>query len=85
MSVTYCSQRLKTYAKRCGVLVKLKKPHQERRVDLPTIGLQTVAVAAEAGLSGIACEAHQTLVVDAAGVGAAADGAGLFVTALSIS
>jgi hypothetical protein len=27
LSVTYCSQRLKTYAKRCGVLVK---PHQLR-------------------------------------------------------
>ncbi len=68
-----------------GVLIKLKKPQQERRVDLPTIGRQTVALVAEAGLGGIAFEAHQTLVVDAESVGAAADEAGLFVTALSLS
>src|SRR6202007_2353949 len=39
-----------------GVLVKAAKPGQERRADLPTIGLRTVANAAAAGLRGIAVE-----------------------------
>jgi DUF1009 family protein len=65
-----------------GVLVKMKKPRQERRVDLPTIGEGTVARAAAAGLAGIAVEAGGALVVDRAAVAAAADAAGLFVVGI---
>lgn len=62
-----------------GVLVKICKPGQERRVDLPTIGTQTVKSVVEAGLAGIAVEAGSTVVVDRAAVIAAADAAGVFV------
>ena len=62
-----------------GVLVKLAKTGQERRVDLPTIGATTVRVAAEAGLRGIAVEAHAALVVGRAAVVREADARGLFV------
>ena len=62
-----------------GVLVKIAKPGQERRADLPTIGVRTVEAAAKAGLRGIAVEAGAALVVDRAAVAAAADGAALFV------
>lgn len=62
-----------------GVLVKLPKPGQERRVDLPTIGRATVARAAAARLRGIALAAGQALVLDRAEVAAAADVAGIFV------
>lgn len=62
-----------------GVLVKLEKPGQERRADLPTIGPTTVVEAAAAGLQGIAVEAGVTLVLDRAEVIRAADAAGLFV------
>ncbi|HEU0157369.1 MAG TPA: UDP-2,3-diacylglucosamine diphosphatase LpxI, partial [Stellaceae bacterium] len=55
-----------------GVLVKLEKPGQERRADRPTIGPQTVALAAETGLRGIAVEAGATIVVDRDEVVAAA-------------
>lgn len=44
-----------------GVLIKIAKHQQEQRVDLPTIGLETVHKALEAGLRGIAVEAGQTL------------------------
>jgi DUF1009 family protein len=64
---------------RGGVLVKVKKPEQEARVDLPVIGVQTVEGAAAAGLVGIAIEAGAALVVDRDAVVAAADRAGLFV------
>lgn len=62
-----------------GVLVKVAKPDQQRKVDLPTIGAGTVSAAAAAGLRGIAIEAGSALVVDRDRVAAAADEAGLFV------
>jgi hypothetical protein len=62
-----------------GVLVKCAKPSQERRIDLPTIGVTTLGKAAEAGLRGVAVEQGGALIVDRAAVAAAADAAGLFV------
>jgi DUF1009 family protein len=62
-----------------GVLVKVRKPGQEQRVDLPAIGVGTVKAAAAAGLRGIAIEAGGALVIDRESVAAAADKAGLFV------
>jgi len=62
-----------------GVLVKLVKPGQDRRADLPTIGVGTIRAAAAAGLRGIAFEAGGTLLADRAACIAAADDAGLFL------
>ncbi len=70
---------------RGGVLVKIAKPGQDRRADLPTIGARTVAAAAAVGLSGIAIEAGSTLLMDRAAVVAAADAAGLFVVGIAAS
>ncbi len=47
-----------------GVLVKICKPGQERRVDLPTIGTTTIDNVAAAGLRGIAIEAGGALIVN---------------------
>ena len=66
-----------------GVLVKLKKPRQERRADLPTIGPATVRAAAEAGLAGIAVHAGNCIIVDRQDVVEAADRRGLFVVGVS--
>lgn len=44
-----------------GVLIKIAKSQQEQRVDLPTIGLETIHQALKAGLRGIAVEAGRTL------------------------
>jgi len=62
-----------------GVLVKTEKPGQEKRADRPTIGPQTVRLAAESGLRGIAAEAGATLVLDRAEVIRLANEAGFFV------
>ncbi len=62
-----------------GVLIKFPKSGQETRVDLPTIGPDTVRRAAAAGLGGIAVAADATIVVDQAEVIRIADEAGLFV------
>jgi DUF1009 family protein len=66
-----------------GVLVKLAKPGQERRADLPTIGVRTITAARAAGLRGIAVEAGATIVIDRRGVAAAAVAAGIFVVGLA--
>lgn len=68
-----------------GVLVKLVKPGQDRRVDMPTIGPATVAAAAAAGLAGIAMEAGGCLLAERAATVAAADAAGLFLLGLDPS
>ena len=62
-----------------GVLVKAPKPNQDRRFDLPTIGPQTVAGAARAGLAGIAVVAESTIVAEVDRIATAADHAGIFV------
>lgn len=64
---------------RGGVLVKSCKPQQDRRLDLPAIGLRTVRKAFEAGLEGIAVEAGASLLLDREAVIGAADKLGIFV------
>lgn len=65
--------------KRSGVLVKCAKPGQERRIDLPTVGPDTVRRAAEAGLAGIAIAANDVLIVNRDEFIQSANEAGLFV------
>ena len=65
-----------------GVLVKLAKPGQDRRLDLPAVGPDTVRNAAAAGLAGIAFGAGATVLLDREATVAAADAAGLFLLAL---
>ena len=47
-----------------GVLVKLRKPNQDMRIDLPTIGVKTIENAHESGLRGVAVHAGNALIVD---------------------
>lgn len=67
-----------------GVLVKIAKPGQDRRIDLPSVGPVTVEAAVAAGLRGIAVEAGGALVVDRDTVVGAADVSGLFVVAIAV-
>ncbi len=68
-----------------GVLVKVSKPQQDARLDLPTIGTATVEKAAAAGLAGVAVQAGGSLTVDRAAVGALADRLGLFVVGIEVT
>lgn len=47
-----------------GVLVKAPKPGQEERIDMPTIGPETIERAAEAGLAGVAVAARHVLLAE---------------------
>lgn len=67
----------------CGVLVKVPKPDQELRVDLPTIGVRTIENAHAAGLAGVAVREGAALIVDRDDVRTAADSLGLFVYAFT--
>jgi hypothetical protein len=64
-----------------GVLVKLPKPGQDLRVDMPAIGPDTIRRAAEAGLAGIIIAAGQVLLIDRAATLADVEAAGLFLRA----
>lgn len=46
------------------ILVKLRKPQQDMRIDLPTIGLTTIENMHKSGLKGIAIHAGNALIVD---------------------
>jgi DUF1009 family protein len=62
--------------------VKAPKSGQDLRFDMPTLGPQTIARAAAAGLAGIAIVAGNTIVAEPQQMVEAADAAGLFVTGL---
>lgn len=65
-----------------GVLVKIRKPQQDKRLDLPTVGPQTIENAGDAGLRGVAILADETLIVDRDKMIELADNKGLFIVAL---
>lgn len=68
--------------KRAGtppVLVKLKKPQQDARFDLPALGISTLREAVAAGFCGIAAEAGGAILVDRDEVIKFADASGLFI------
>lgn len=65
-----------------GVLVKICKPQQDLRLDLPSIGPDTVEQAAAAGLRGIAVHAGRSLVLDRERVAQIADQHRIFVTGI---
>ena len=62
-----------------GVLVKLRKPQQDMRIDLPTIGARTVERAYETGLKGIVVHSGNSLIVDETEVIKLADKYGIFI------
>ena len=65
-----------------GVLVKSAKPQQDKRLDLPAIGLKTIEESHKAGLRGIALLAGGTMIIDREAVLARADALGMFVVGL---
>ena len=70
---------------RGGVLVKLKKPSQDRRADLPAIGFGTIERASAAGLAGIAVEAGETIILGRGEVIQGADSAELFLVGVVVT
>jgi len=53
-----------TLARNGAVMVKVTKPNQDMRFDVPVIGVETIRIAAEAKLRVIAVEAGNTLLLE---------------------
>lgn len=71
----------------CGgggfVVVKVAKPAQDMRFDVPTVGVQTIESMRLAGGRVLAIEAGRTILIDEAQTIAAADRYGITITALT--
>jgi DUF1009 family protein len=60
-------------------VIKVAKPGQDMRFDVPIVGLPTIAVLQEAGIRLLSIDAGRTLVLDGQAVADAADAAGVTV------
>ena len=72
-----CIRRGGSLGRKNAILVKVTKPGQDMRFDVPVIGEMTIAVAREANLKIIACEANCTLLLDSPAVCRAASEGGI--------
>ena len=61
-----CIRRGGKLARGGAVVVKVAKPEQDRRFDVPAVGVTTVESMIEAGATALAIEAEHTLLVDRA-------------------
>jgi UDP-2,3-diacylglucosamine hydrolase len=69
-------------AKSGFVVVKVAKPAQDRRFDVPTVGKQTIETMHRAGARVLAIEAEQTILIDESETIALADRYGIAITSL---
>ncbi|MCQ2562141.1 MAG: UDP-2,3-diacylglucosamine diphosphatase LpxI [Alphaproteobacteria bacterium] len=68
--------------KNSGVFAKMTKPHQDLRIDIPAIGVDTVKAVARAHLRGIIVNAKTCFVVDRENVIKTADKLKIFIQAI---
>jgi len=67
-----------------GVLVKVMKPEQESRADLPTIGPMTIKTAHNALLDGVAIEGERSFILEPAETIKLADQYGMFIEVIEL-
>ena len=60
-------------------VVKVAKPNQDMRFDVPVVGVSTIAAMAAAGASCLSVDAGQTLMIDGEAIVRAADAAGIAI------
>ncbi len=66
-------------------VVKVAKPKQDMRFDVPVVGVPTIAVLVEAGIAAMSLDAGKTLVVDGQAMLDAANAAGITVVGRRIA
>ena len=64
------------------VVVKVAKPEQDRRFDVPAVGVQTIETMKRAGATALAIEAERTIILDEAATVALAEKYGITITSL---
>ena len=62
-------------------VIKVAKPNQDMRFDVPVVGVRTIQVMKDAGASALSIDAGRTLVFDRPALAAAADRAGIAIVA----
>ena len=77
--------RCKEYVRKgkAPLLVKLRKPQQDMRIDLPTIGTRTIENAHQSGFKGIVIHAGNTLIVNEPEVIKLANKYGMFIIGIN--
>jgi len=70
-----------TLARDGAVVIKVSKPNQDMRFDVPVIGVETVRIAAQSGVRVVAVEAGKTLLLERDAVIALANGSNVSVVA----
>lgn len=73
----------KLTGKKGGVVVKMAKPDQDQRFDVPTVGLRTLKVMRRAGLHCLATEAGATLFLEPEEMIAYADRHGMIIISVT--
>jgi UDP-2,3-diacylglucosamine hydrolase len=66
---------------RALTVVKIAKPNQDMRFDVPVVGVKTIEVMKQAGASCLAVDADRCLLLDGAEIGQAADLGGISILA----
>jgi hypothetical protein len=79
--VTDAATQLPSTFRRSLTVVKVAKPNQDMRFDVPVIGVATISAMQAAGATCLAVEAGKTLLFDPAAIVAAADQAGIAIVA----
>ncbi len=79
-----CIRRAGELCRRGGfTVVKVAKPQQDMRFDVPTIGLQTIQTMHESGGRVLAVEANKTIIIDSPEVVELADRFGIAIISLN--
>lgn len=68
-----------------AVVIKVAKPNQDMRFDVPVIGVSTIEAMRAAGVTALSIDASRTLVIDGDAVFAAADEAGIAIVSREIA
>ena len=66
------------------VVVKVSKPAQDMRFDVPVVGVSTIAAMKRANATALAIDAQRTLLIDRAELIAAANAAGIAIQAFEL-
>jgi DUF1009 family protein len=64
-------------------IVKVAKPNQDMRFDVPVIGVSTIEAMAAAGATALSIDAGKTLMIDGEAIIRAADQAGICIVGRS--
>jgi len=69
-------------ARKGALMIKVAKPNQDMRFDVPVIGVETIRIATEAKLRVIAVEAEKTLLLERDAIVDLAEGSNISIVAL---